>query len=111
MLLTVSISLYRKDIIKRELANLEAPAFYLFAKNIPYADVDLSPPLGFDPEKARLLLDMANWTGSPVRSKAGQQLVREISGNAIMLCICCPDKPGSHQSLMISHVSATQTHT
>lgn len=75
-------TLCSQDIIKRELANLEAPAFYLFAKNVPYADVDLSPPLGYDPEKVRLLLDAAGWTqaaGASVRSKAGQPLVRAFA--------------------------------
>ncbi len=52
-----------QDIINRELAGLELPAYTLFASNVPYADVDLWPRLGYDPEKVNTGLQYKCCTG------------------------------------------------
>lgn len=43
------------------------------------AGVDLVPPLGYDPEKVKLILDSAGWLmgGDGVRRKNGVPLVSE----------------------------------
>ncbi len=68
-----------QNIIGKELAGLEPIAYQLFSRNIPYvAPVDLYPPLGFDPEKVRMLLADANWTLGPDgvrRNGKGEPLV------------------------------------
>lgn len=40
-----------QDIVRKVLAGIEAPAHTLFAKNVPYADIELHPKLAYDPEK------------------------------------------------------------
>lgn len=54
---------------------LEAPADFLFAKTVPYCDIDLTP-YEYDMEKAASLLEAASWTvGSDgVRQKDGKKL-------------------------------------
>lgn len=56
---------------------IEVPADTLFAKNIPYANIDLKPYL-YDIEKAKKILDKAGWVktaNNKYRSKNGKELV------------------------------------
>jgi hypothetical protein len=54
-------------------------AYQYFSRNMPYvSNVQLHPPLGYDPEKVRLMLAAANWTMGPDgvrRNGQGQPLV------------------------------------
>ena len=54
---------------------LEPAADTLFAKTVPYCDIDLQP-YAYDPELAAQLLEEAGWTMGPgnVRQKDGQKL-------------------------------------
>jgi hypothetical protein len=68
-----------QTVVSKELANLEPVAYQYFSRNIPYvSSVQLHPPLGYDPEKVRLMLAAANWTVGPDgvrRNGQGQPLV------------------------------------
>jgi hypothetical protein len=68
-----------QTIVSKELANLEPIAYQYFSRNMPYvSNVQLHPPLGYDPEKVRLMLAAANWTVGPDgvrRNSQGQPLV------------------------------------
>jgi nickel transport system substrate-binding protein len=48
-------------IIQKELGGLEEVAHAVFARDLPYCNIDLFPLLDFDTEKANLLLDADGW--------------------------------------------------
>ena len=58
---------------------IEGPADYLYAKTIPYADIELTP-YGYDPEKSKALLEESGWImgDNGIRAKDGEQLVLKI---------------------------------
>lgn len=66
----------REAISKGVLDGLEPVATGLFAKNVPYCDIEL-PEIKFDPEEAARLLDEAGWVQKEegaVREKDGEKL-------------------------------------
>jgi hypothetical protein len=75
-------------IVSSELAGLEPVAQQLLAANVPYvASVQLNPPLGYDPDKVKLLLSSANWTRGPGGvwwSGTGQQ---PLVGSCMLLAV------------------------
>lgn len=64
----------RDAIVQGVLNGIEAPAETLFARNVPYCDIDLRIRK-YDPAKAAELLDSAGWmmTGDGVRAKDGKR--------------------------------------
>lgn len=70
----IQCAIDRQGIINGVLNGLEEPAQTLFAKNVPYCNLDLRVR-PFDPEKAKQLLDEAGWklASDGVRSKNGQR--------------------------------------
>lgn len=76
-------------IVSSELAGLEPVAHQLLAANVPYvASVQLNPPLGYDPDKVKLVMSSANWTRGPGgvwRSGTGQPLVGSCMRLAVPL--------------------------
>jgi nickel transport system substrate-binding protein len=70
----------RAAIVHGVLFDVERPAETLFAANVPYADVGLSP-YAFDPAEAARLLDEAGWRlaeGADVREKDGETLTVDL---------------------------------
>jgi len=70
--LAIAHAIDRQAIAKGVLNNLEEPALTLFARNVPYCDVDLKIR-EYSPQKARDLLDQAGWFASQdgIREKNG----------------------------------------
>ena len=70
--LAIAHAIDRQAIAKGVLNNLEEPAPTLFARNVPYCDVDLKIR-EYSPQKARDLLDQAGWLASQdgIREKNG----------------------------------------
>lgn len=70
--LAIAHAIDRQAIAKGVLNNLEEPAPTLFARNVPYCDVDLKIR-EYSPQKARDLLDQAGWFASQdgIREKNG----------------------------------------
>ncbi len=71
----IQFAVDREAIVKNVLNGTEAPAGTLMARNVPGCDIELTVR-GFDPQKARRLLDEAGWlTGkNGVREKDGRPL-------------------------------------
>lgn len=70
----------KDTIIETVLYNTQRRADALFAPNVPYADIGLTP-YDFDPEKAARLLEDAGWRlddGDPIRRKDGAALSLEL---------------------------------
>jgi len=70
----------KDTMIATVLYDTQARADTLFAPNVPYADIGLTP-YAYDPRKAAGLLDAAGWIlepGSDVRSRDGERLVVEL---------------------------------
>ncbi len=66
----------RETISESIFSGLETPAYTLFSKTVPYANIDLKP-YEYNIEKAKKLLDEAGWLevdGKPYRQKDGQEL-------------------------------------
>lgn len=70
----IQYAVNREAIVKGVLNGIEEPAETLFAKNVPYCNVDLKTR-GFDPQRAQALLDEAGWRRGPdgVRVKDGRR--------------------------------------
>ncbi len=69
----------RELISEKIMLGLEAPAYTLFARSIPYADIDLEH-LTYDEQKAAQLLDAAGWhLDGKIRKKQGQALKITLS--------------------------------
>lgn len=73
----------RETISKGIFYGLEAPAETLYAKTVPYANIDLKP-FEFNIEKSEVLLDKAGWlkTNSGIREKNGKKLELELLYNS-----------------------------
>lgn len=70
----------KDTMIATVLYNTQTRADTLFAPNIPYSDIGLTP-YAYDAQKAASLLDEAGWVqeaGSTVRSRNGEQLVVDL---------------------------------
>ncbi len=65
----------RVAIAKGVFHNTELPADTLYARSVPYCDIDL-PPYAYDMEKAARILDEAGWKpgGDGVREKDGKRM-------------------------------------
>ena len=68
----INMALDRSSMSTALFNGLADPAASVFPTIIPFAASD-SPP-AFDPDGANELLESAGWTGSPVRSKGGEEL-------------------------------------
>jgi len=76
----INHALDREGIAKGIFYGTELAAPFLFAPNVPYADVGLKP-YQFAPQRANTLLEQAGWTLNPdtgVRAKDGQPLALEL---------------------------------
>ncbi len=62
---------------------LEQPAYTLFAKTVPYCDIDLEP-YAYDVEQAQSMLDEAGWVvgADKIREKDGQKLNIDLLYNS-----------------------------
>ncbi|WP_035076703.1 nickel ABC transporter substrate-binding protein [Maridesulfovibrio zosterae] len=64
----------RQIISDKIMLGMETPAYTLFSKNIPCANIDLEP-YKYDPKKAAVLLDEAGWKmDGSIRKKDGKEL-------------------------------------
>lgn len=72
----ISRSIDREGIATALFGGFAAPAASLFPPVVPYAPQDATPT--YDPEAAKVLLEQAGWTGSPVRQKGGETLSFDI---------------------------------
>ncbi len=69
----------RQIISDKIMLGIEAPANTLFARNVPYADIDL-PPYSYDTAAAAELLDAAGWKmDGEIRKKDGEPLEVTLS--------------------------------
>jgi len=70
----------KDTMIATVLYRTQSRADTLFAPNVPYADIGLTP-YAYDPQKAASLLDEAGWVKEPgetVRSRNGEQLIIDL---------------------------------
>ncbi|WP_070971983.1 nickel ABC transporter substrate-binding protein [Vibrio sonorensis] len=75
----INHALDRAAISKGIFYGTETPADTLFAKNVPYADIDLKP-YQYDPQLAATILEQAGWQvqDNGYRAKSGKSLTVEL---------------------------------
>ena len=69
----INMALDRSSMAAALFGGLAEPASSVFPPVVPFAETPSTVP-SFDPDGANDLLDSSGWSGTPVRSKAGEQL-------------------------------------
>jgi nickel transport system substrate-binding protein len=78
--LAIQHAVDREALAQMLTAGYEQPADALFAPNVPYADLGLTP-FAYDPQQAATILDEAGWhlpAGQEIREKEGRPLRLEL---------------------------------